>query len=158
MSMIYDRERMRREDAVYAEHKKAVAAGEKRVLRKTSTGELHSYPADEIGFTPGNGQAQVSTWWGMGILMVVSAIMLFTGVWLFQRPLWEGNPPEWGALWLIGMTGFFTPYAFFLARDEYKATQLRKLRGSPKPSSSGSVDINLLELGQDNPDTPGHSR
>ena len=156
--MIYDRERMRREDAVYAEHKKAVAAGEKRVLRKTSTGELHSYPADEIGFTPGNGHAQVSTWWGMGILMLFSAIMLMTGVWLFQRPLWEGNPPQWSAMWIIGLTGFFTPYAFFLARDEYRATQLRKLRGSPKPSSSGRVDINLLELNRDRPDQPGASR
>ncbi|MFD0046990.1 hypothetical protein ACFVGV_17550 [Pseudarthrobacter scleromae] len=37
---------------------------------------------------------------------------------------------------------------FNLARDEYRATRLRKLRGSPKPSTSGAVDINLLELGQ----------
>lgn len=146
--MVYDRERFEREDAVYAEHKKALAAGEKRVLRKTSTGELHSYPADEIGFTPGNGHAQVSTWWGMGILMVVMVLILGTGVWLFQRPLWDGNPPEWGALWLIGFAGLMTLYTFNLARDEYRATKLRKLRGSPKPSSSGSVDINLLELGQ----------
>ena len=60
--MVYDRERERRNDAVYAEHKRAVAAGEKRVLRTTSTGELHSYPGDEIGFSPGRGQTQVSTW------------------------------------------------------------------------------------------------
>jgi len=156
--MVYDRERMRREDAVYAEHKKAVAAGEKRVLRKTSTGELHSYPADEIGFTPGSGHAQVSTWWGMGILMVVMVLILAAGVWLFQRPLWEGNPPEWGALWLIGFAGLMTLYTFNLARDEYRATKLRKLRGSPKPSSSGRVDVNLLELGQKRPDQPGASR
>lgn len=156
--MVYDRERFAREDAVYAEHKRAVAAGEKRVLRKTSTGGLHSYPADEIGFTPGGGQAQVSTWWGMGILMVVMVLILATGVWLFQRPLWEGSGPEWGALWLIGFGGLLTLYTFNLARDEYRATQLRKLRGSPKPSSSGSVDINLLELGQNCRDQPGTSR
>ncbi|GGH94632.1 hypothetical protein ACFFGR_02740 [Arthrobacter liuii] len=155
--MVYDRERFAREDAVYAEHKKAVAAGEKRVLRKTSTGELHSYPADEIGFTPGSGHAQVSTWWGMGILMVVMVLGLATGVWLFQRPLWDGNPPEWGALWLIGFAGLMTLYTFNLARDEYRATKLRKLRGSPKPSSSGSVDINLLELGQKRPNQPDAS-
>jgi hypothetical protein len=155
--MVCDRERMRREDAVYAEHKKAVAAGEKRVLRKTNTGELHSYPADEIGFTPGNGQAQVSTWWGMGILMIFSGTILTACLWLFQRPLWEGKPPEWSALWPIGISGFFTPYAFFLARDEYRATQLRKRRGSPKPGSSGRVDTDLLELGQQRPDKPGAS-
>ena len=146
--MVYDRERMRREDAVYAEHKKAVAAGEKRVLRKTSTGELHSYPSDEIGFTPGRGQMQVSTWWGMGIITVFLGLVLIVGIWLFQRPLWEGWPPEWGALWLIGFAGLMTLYTFNLARDEYRATQLRKLRGSPKPGASGRVDINLLELGQ----------
>ncbi|WP_104173996.1 hypothetical protein [Arthrobacter sp. Y81] len=155
--MVYDRERERRNDAVYAEHKRAVAAGEKRVLRRTSTGELHSYPGDEIGFTPGRGQAQVSTWWGMGILMVFSACMFIAMCWLFQRPLWEGAAPEWGALWPIGLSGFFTPYAFILARDEYRATQLRKRRGSPKPGT-GSVDIDLLDLGQEHPDQPDRSR
>ena len=148
--MVYDRERERRNDAVYAEHKRAVAAGDKRVLRTTSTGELHSYPGDEIGFTPGRGQAQVSTWWGMGILMVFSGIMLIGGCWVFQLPLWKGEGPEWGALWVIGLSGFFTPYAFTLARDEYRTTRLRKRRGSPKPST-GNVDIDLLELGQKRP-------
>jgi hypothetical protein len=156
--MVYDREQFEREDAVYAEHKEAVAAGEKRVLRKTSTGELHSYPADEIGFTPGSGHAQVSTWWGMGIIMMIMMIGLVVGVWLFQRPLWEGGPPEWGALWLIGFAGLMTLYTFNLARDEYRATKLRKRRGSPKPSSSGRVDINLLELGQKRPEWPDTSR
>ncbi|WP_223252971.1 hypothetical protein [Arthrobacter sp. AFG7.2] len=89
--MVYDRERMRHEDAVYAEHKKAVAAGGKRVLRKTSAGELHSYPAEEIGFTPGRGHAQVSTWWGMGIITAFLGLVLIVGLWLFQRPLWEGG-------------------------------------------------------------------
>lgn len=113
--MVYDRERMRREDAVYAEHKKAVAAGEKRVLRTTSTGEVHSYPADEIGFTPGRGQVQVSTWWGMGVITIVLGLALIVGIWLFQRPLWEGGLPDWGALWLIGFAGLMTLYTFNLA-------------------------------------------
>jgi hypothetical protein len=147
--LVYSSEAERRNDAVYAEHKKAVAAGEKRVLRRTSSGELHSYPGDEIGFTPGRGHVQVSTWWGMGILMAFSGTVLVACLWLFQRPLWEGQPPEWALLWPIGMSGFFTPYAFILARDEYRATQLRKRRGSPKPSPSGAVDIDLLELGQE---------
>ena len=144
--MVHDQERMRREDAVYAEHKKAVAAGEKRVLRKTSTGELHSYRADEIGFTPGSGQAQVSTWWGMGIVTAFLGLVLAAGLWLFQRPLWDGGAPYWGALWLIGFSGLMALYTFNLARDEYRATQLRKRRGSPKPSTSGRVDLNSLEL------------
>ncbi len=88
----------------------------------------------------------------MGILTIIMMIVLAAGVWLFQRPLWEGRAPEWGALWLIGFAGFLTLYTFHLARDKYRATQLRKRRGSPKPSSSGNVDINLLELGQNRGD------
>ncbi|WP_043806276.1 hypothetical protein [Paenarthrobacter aurescens] len=137
--MISDRER--HNDAVYAEHKAAVAAGEKRVLRNTSTGELHSYPADEIGFTPGSGQAQVSTWWGMGILAVFAALLTVLSVVLLLAPLKQGQGPMWGALFLTALAGAFTFYAFTLARKEYRATQLRKLRGSPKPGSSGRVDI-----------------
>lgn len=66
--------RERRNDAVVTEHKEALARGEKRVLRVTTTGELHSYADDEIGFSPGRGQAQVSTWWGMGILTAVLGV------------------------------------------------------------------------------------
>ena len=57
--MVYDPERERRNDAVHAEHKQALARGEKRVLRTTATGELHSYAGEEIGFTPGAGQVQI---------------------------------------------------------------------------------------------------
>ena len=136
--MISDRER--RNDAVYAEHKAAVAAGEKRVLRNTSTGELHSYPADEIGFTPGSGQAQVSTWWGMGILAVVAAVLTAFSVVMLLAPLGQGQSPMWGALFLTAGGGAFTFYALTLSRQEYRATQLRKLRGSPKPNSTGRAD------------------
>jgi hypothetical protein len=156
--MVYDRERERRNDAVYAEHKRAVAGGEKRVLRKTSIGELHSYPADEIGFTPGRGQAQVSTWWGMGILAVFAALMTVISVLILLAPLGKGEGPFWGALFLTAMSGSLTCYAFILARDEYRAAQLRKHRGSPKPGTSGNVDINMLELSQNRPDQPGTSR
>ncbi|VXC65769.1 conserved hypothetical protein [Arthrobacter sp. 9V] len=131
----------RRNDAVYAEHKAAVAAGEKRVLLNTRNGELHSYPADEIGFAPGRGQAQVSTWWGMGILAVVAGILTAFSVVLFFAPLVQGQSPMWGALFLTAFGGAFTLYAVTLSVQEYRATQLRKLRGSPKPSSTGRVDI-----------------
>jgi hypothetical protein len=68
---VFDSERERRNDAVYAEHREALSRGEKRLLRKTATGELHSYAGDEIGFSPGRGQAQVRTWWGMSIVSAV---------------------------------------------------------------------------------------
>jgi hypothetical protein len=40
---VFYSERERRNDAVYAEHKEALARGERRVLRKTATGELHTF-------------------------------------------------------------------------------------------------------------------
>lgn len=145
--MVYDRERERRDDAAYAEHKEAVARGEKRVLRRTSTGELHSYPKEEIGFTPGRGQAQVSTWWGMAILAAFGAVGFVATVVLFIMPVFQGGGPSWGALWPMGIAGFLAWYGFGLSKDEYRATQLRKKRGSPKPGT-GNVDVNLLELGR----------
>ena len=144
--MVYDRERDLRDDAVYAEHKDAVARGEKRVLRRTSTGELHSYPSDEIGFTPGRGQAQVSTWWGMAILAAFGFTGFVGAFAMFLDPVWHGEGPGWGALWLMAFAAFIAWYGFGLSRDEYRATRRRKERGSPKPGT-GSVDVDLLELG-----------
>jgi hypothetical protein len=145
--MIFYSEQERRNDAVYAEHKRAVAAGEKRVLRTTSTGELHSYPGDEIGFTPGRGEAQVSTWWGMAIVCAVTGLLFLGSLVMLIVTLLQGRG-EWGALFPITLGAFGTLYTFGLSRDEYRARQLRKRRGSPKPGTSGRVDINLLELGQ----------
>jgi hypothetical protein len=154
-TMFHQSEREKRNDSVYAEHKRAVAAGEKRVLRTTSTGELHSYPGDEIGFTPGRGQAQVRTWWGMGILAVFAALLVALSVLIFLAPLGQGEGPFWGALFLTALSGGFAFYAFKLARDEYRAAQLRKLRKSPTPGS-GNVDVSLLDLGHERrPDTSG---
>lgn len=133
--MVFDREGERRNDAVYAEHKEALARGEKRVLRKTATGELHSYAGDEIGFSPGRGQAQVRTWWGMGILTVFMGLM-FVGSWaLLLMPMGSGEQPSWGKLFSIALSGLGGWYMFGLARDEYRATKLRKERSAPKPGA-----------------------
>lgn len=133
--MVYDPDRERRNDAVMAEHKKALASGEKRVLRKTTTGDLHSYADDEIGFSPGRGHAQVSTWWGMGIVTVVIGLVFLGCCVMFLVQLGQGEQPPWGALFPIVLAGLGGWYTFGLARDEYRATQLRKERGAPKPGS-----------------------
>ncbi len=91
--MVYDRERERRNDDVVAAHKEALARGEKRVLRVTTTGELHSYADDEIGFSPGRGQAQVSTWWGMGIVTAVIGLLFLASWVLLFLPLAKGEQP-----------------------------------------------------------------
>jgi hypothetical protein len=143
--MVYDPERERRNDAAYAEHKQALARGEKRVLRTTATGELHSYAGDEIGFTPGRGQAQVSSWWGMGIVTAVLALLFAFSTVMLLTPVVQGRQPYWGALLLIALTGLGAWYAFGLARDEYRATRLRKARSAPKPGTSGHLPSEYSE-------------
>jgi len=129
-------QRLKQDEAVTAAHDEAVARGEKRVLRKTTTGELHSYPADEIGFTPGRGQAQVRTWWGMAVLAVTMALLsLLAVVGMFVVPMSRGDGPQWAGLVLVAMGGLFTWYAVGLARDEYRAKQVRQERGSPEPGA-----------------------
>ena len=130
---MYDRERERRNDAVYAEHKEALARGKKRVLRRTDTGELHSYADDEIGFSPGRGQAQVRTWWGMGIVSAVMWLLFGASLVFLLAPLTHGEGPYWGALFLTALAGLGGWYMFGMARDEYRASRLRKKCGGPKP-------------------------
>ncbi|MDT0215334.1 hypothetical protein Q9R29_15690 [Rothia sp. ARF10] len=128
--------RLRRDQAVTAAHEEAVARGEKRVLRKTRNGLLHSYPADEIGFTPGSGQPQVRTWWGMAVLAVAMALItLGSVVGMFLVPMSRGHGPQWAGLFLVVMGGLFTWYAVRLARAEYRAGKVRKERGSPEPGA-----------------------
>jgi hypothetical protein len=128
--------RWRQDQAVTAEHEEAVARGEKRVLRTTKTGLLHSYPADEIGFTPGSGQTQVRTWWGMALLAVLMALItLGSVVGMFLVPMSRGHGPQWVGLFLVAMGGLFTWYAVRLARAEYRASKVRKVRGSPEPGA-----------------------
>lgn len=133
--MTFDRERERRNDDVYAEHKAALARGEKRVLRRTNTGELHSYPGDEIGFSPGRGQVQVRSWWGMGILTTVMSVLVVLSLVILLAPVGRGEPPFWGALFLTALGGLGAWYTFGMARDEYRAKKLRKERQAPEPGA-----------------------
>jgi hypothetical protein len=131
----YNDGRERRNDDVYAEHKAALARGEKRVLRKTNTGELHSYPADEIGYSPGRGQAQVRTWWGMGILTAVMVVLAVLSLVILLIPVPDGGQPFWGGLVLTAFGVFGAWYTFGMARDEYRAKKLRRERHAPEPGA-----------------------
>lgn len=133
--MVFDREAERHNDAVYAEHKEALARGEKRVLRQSNTGELYSYPSDEIGFSPGRGHVQVRSWWGMGVVSAFLGLMFLGSMVLFLASFQQGTAPEWGALFAIGLGGFGAWYTFGLARDEYRGKKLRKERHVPEPGA-----------------------
>lgn len=137
--MVDDPEREQRNDAAWAEHKQAMARGEKRVLRTTATGQLHSYAGDEIGFTPGRGQAQVSTWQGMVIVTAVPGLLFAFSTVTLLAPVVQGQQPYWGALFLMALAGLGAWYTFGLARDEYRAANLRKARSTPEPGTSGHL-------------------
>lgn len=133
--MNFGSDQEQRNDAVYAEHKAALARGGKRVLRRTTTGELHSYPGDEIGFSPGRGHVQVQTWWGMGILTGAMVLLALLSLVMLLRPLPDGGQPFWGALVLTAFSVFGARYTFGMARDEYRAKKLRKERHAPEPGA-----------------------
>jgi hypothetical protein len=132
-------ERDRRAAAVRAEHEQALARGEQRVLCTTAAGDLHSYPDEEIGFTPGSGHPQVSTWWGMGILTVVMGLLFVLSWFILLAPTASEDRPYWPATFLVALSGLLGWYTYALARDEYLASRLRRERGAPRPGSSGSL-------------------
>ncbi len=47
--MVYDAARSRRDEEMRQWHDQALAAGQQRVLARTTSGELHSYAKDELG-------------------------------------------------------------------------------------------------------------
>lgn len=118
-----------------AEHKEAPARGEQRVLRKTDAGKLHSYSADEIGFSPGRGQVQVRSWWGMGVLTTAMGLLVVLSLVILLGPVGRGEHPFWGALILTAFGGFGAWYTGGMAIGEYQARKLRKQRQAPEPGA-----------------------
>lgn len=131
--MVYDNDRKQRNDEVYAEHKAALARDEKRILQTTTAGELHSYREDEIGFLAGRGTPQVRTWWGMGILFWLMVLLGLGTLVVVLLPLARGGSAPWGVLFVTVLAGLLGWFFFGLARDEYRATKVRRSRGTPDP-------------------------
>ncbi|MFJ9313860.1 hypothetical protein ACIRN4_06665 [Pimelobacter simplex] len=124
----------RTNDAVVAAHRAALARGERRVLRLTRTGTLHSYERDEIGVGPVASGRQVTSWWGLSFL---AALMwaCFAASWLIiLGPTADGGRPAWGGLAVSVMGAAGGAYATRLAREEYRARAARRRRGVPEPS------------------------
>jgi len=133
--MMYDPERERRDDAVRAEHEKAVAAGEKKVLMRTRDGQLHSYARDEIGIVPAGSHVKITSAPGMALLAAFFVVVAVFTVALVVAPTSQGQDPMWSALWLTAGTLAFAVYAGRLARAEVRARRVRRARGVPAPST-----------------------
>ena len=131
-----DATRRHEDEQTRAWHEHAVAAGEKRLLTRTlDGGRLHSYAADEIGFSPGRGQVQVRSWCGMGILTVVMGLLVMLSLVILLAPVGRNEQPFWGALFLTALGGFGAWYTFGMARGEYRAKKLRQGRRVPEPGA-----------------------
>lgn len=129
-------ERAARDEEMWQWHKQALAAGQRRVLSRTMSGELYSYAKDEIGFRrngPGNG---VSTLRG---LIVVTAVMAAFGILTAVMAVGVWSPdgePAWGFLVLTLFAAAMVWWGVRCAISEIKAKKIREQRGVPTPSGA----------------------
>jgi hypothetical protein len=122
------------EDQVRAEHERAIARGEKRVLFRTVEGRLHSYAKDELGVVNASSHPQVRSAPGFLVLAVVFAAVAVFSILLVAAPTSKGQDPMWDALLLTvaGVAGVV--YAVRMANVASTAKRLRAERGIPEPT------------------------
>jgi hypothetical protein len=124
----------RHNDAVHEEHKTALARGE-RLLRRTESGELHSYSREELGVVTASSHAQVRSAAGFLVMAVFFAAVAVFSILLVAGPATRGQDPMWGApfLTVAGVAGAL--YALRMAKVASRAKRLRRERGIPAPSA-----------------------
>lgn len=133
--MVDRRELEARNDAIYAEHRAVVARGEKRVLRTTRSGLLHSYQPDEIGLGPASSTREVTSWWGLSILTAFF-VAVFAASWaIVLVPVSRGEGPAWAGLVVTAMGALGAAYTGHLALIQLRARRVRRRRGAPEPGT-----------------------
>lgn len=115
--------------AVRAEHERALARGEARILYRTDRGMLHSYAKDEIGGPP-NGSRH---WWTMLPASLFFLFWVAFFIYGIAEPTFNGGEPWWRGLWGVAIFGLFLPYCLWSLQKEYRAHRNRKTRGVPEP-------------------------
>lgn len=129
------RELEARNDAIHAEHRAIVARGEKRVLRTTRTGLLHSYRPDEIGLGPASSSREVTSWWGLSILTAFF-VAVFAASWaIVLVPVSRGEGPAWAGLVVTAMGALGAAYTGHLAWIQLRARRVRRRTGAPEPGT-----------------------
>lgn len=126
-------ERDRRDEVTRHWHNTAVSRGDDRVILRAKNGELHSYLAEEIGFSPGSHGVTISTGTGMLVGSVFCILIALAAmVYSFIAPGATGGERVGvffaGSLF-AGVALLFNTYW----RREAKAKRLRKQRGLPEP-------------------------
>ena len=133
--MFDDAERSRRDEATRQWHHQALAAGQRRVLVRTVSGELYSYARDEIGVLTASSHPQVRSAVGFLVMAVVFAAVAVFSILLVAGPTSRGQAPMWSALFLTaaGLGGAL--YAIRMAQVASRAKRLRAERGIPEPTA-----------------------
>lgn len=128
-------ERSRRDEETRQWHDQALAAGQQRVLARTTSGELHSYAKDEIGVVTASSHSQVRSAAGFLVMAVVFAAVAVFSILLVAGPTSRGQAPMWGALFLTaaGLGGAL--YAIRMAQVASRAKRRRAERGIPEPTA-----------------------
>ncbi|GAA1870733.1 hypothetical protein GCM10009715_17080 [Paeniglutamicibacter psychrophenolicus] len=141
MFKYYDPELVERDKAVVLAHEPAVARGEKRLLVRTTDGELFSYLAEEIGFTTGGAGAKITTGPGMFVgAGFLWAMVLSLGIFMVSGPVFTAG--EMAGLPFVELFAAVIAWYFTrLGMAEHRARKLRKARKLPKPLLAAPLDL-----------------
>lgn len=126
--------------AVYAEHRAALARGEKRTLRTTVTGQIHSYAQDEHVAPSDDPYNLRSLPVGIGIAALYVGLALMCAL-IFANQVVRGESLNWVLAVGVVLVLVVGRPAFVFCRDEFRAGQVRKSRGVPKPDRGREVPL-----------------
>lgn len=129
--MAADPQRELRDQQATAWHEQAVAAGQKRVLRRARNGELVSYLPEEYGVGRSGLGPKIHTVWGHAVL--VACELVFLGL-VFQAISRGYDRVPAGAWFAVAFFGLVIAYSAWNLVKEAKATMLRRQRGLPTPA------------------------
>lgn len=112
-------------------HEQAVASGQKRFLKRASTGELVSYLPEEYGVGRSGLGPKIHTVWGHGILVAGELVFLVLVIQAINRGY---DRVPMGVWFAVAFFALVTGYSTWNLVKEAKATRLRRQRGLPTPA------------------------
>lgn len=133
--MATDSEREMRDQHIRAWHDQAVADGQKRYLRRSTTGELVSYLPEEYGVGRTGIGPKIHTVWGHAVLVSCELVAVAVFFWALNVGIEAGNSDVPAGLWFaFGLFFVAIAYSTWNLVKEAKATKLRHQRGLPTPA------------------------
>ncbi|GAA5230579.1 hypothetical protein [Arthrobacter cryoconiti] len=124
-----------RDQQAKAWHDQAVAGGQKRLLRRASTGELVSYLPEEYGVGRTGIGPKITTVWGHAVLVASQVLILVLFFYGLSIGVQAGHTNVPVGLWIVvAFMLLILAYTTWNLVKEAKATALRRQRGLPTPA------------------------